>query len=674
MKGALFMSIRETVCPFENAGIGRSLQVKKNSTPIYPKTTSQCEDISREECKHPEDFQKLLLPYCRESNKRWADAYTKLAEDNPDVPWKTIKKCIISDIFKIEDPEERKNFVDSELGNDPIGEKKQSIYEQYFHTDKSICDFRMSSLLIGCMGASNRYGFFTRPSINSWADGSIPKSRNTVIKFAFWAHCTVEETNKLLECAGKHKLYLKGIGLNDFYHKDDKKDDKFHRASLQDIVYIFMLKNKNYSFIKAQEMIDILNEHFHDAIQKTMILNPDGSDTFHMQELFDKLDNERKELIKYFDNNIARLLYSYKTLYGDLVESFSNDYAISKGNQDNPVYSSIYFFTTSRLQIKSDNQTKKGKRNPNDNIWKESLKNTLYAAFSMNEDDKALMKEALKEENDKKKEITKQFKENQMKRIFKRNDIITLGLILNSSKEKINIMLGYAQEAPLYPRNFIENVIMNVADNPDAYSPISQIIEVLFTDEHEKHYGITQKELSNAMHAYMRLLTNASKHRTEICSLAAGITATLSLRKYEWIKSVSVVKEIYPKRKTEKIPFKCFLKETEKIEALSKGIRIAGSVFVIKCLLKYLPKKKEFQEKVIKESFIDLRTGKKTTYFISICYLKKLQVVRPIAFRYSRELLSYYPEKTLFDFLVEKTSSYLKDGKLYSYLKKENNS
>ena len=173
------------------------------------------------------------------------------------------------------------------------------------------------------------------------------------------------------------------------------------------------------------------------------------------------------------------------------------------------------------------------------------------------------------------------------------------------------------------------------------------------------------------MHAYLHFYSNPLKYKDEINHFAAGINALLSLRKYEWIKSISVVREIYPmKRKTE-IPF-LFITEKEKTEKHMESFkepRSQNSVFIIKCILKHLPQKKEFQEKVIKKSFIDSRTGKKTTHFISICYLKKLQVVRPIAFRYSKELLSYYPEKTLFDFLVEKTAGYLKDKDLGSCLK-----
>lgn len=642
-----------------------NIHVKKDTQSLELKDTVQCSELSQQ-CEYPEDFQKFLLFSCQNNGTRWANAVAKLMSDDRNVPWKTIKKGIISVILD-KNQEDRKKYVDRELGTDPVSEKEQSIYEQYFCNADSIDTVHMSKLLIGCMGVSNKrsLGFFTRTSIHSWLSGALPRERNIVIKLAFWAHCTVEETNKLLECAGMHKLYLKGIGRTIGENK----------ASLQDIVYIFMLEHENYSFTTAQEIIEVLNKHFHNKIQEKMTFNPDDSDTFYMQNFFNGLSNDKEDLIEYFDNNIPTLLYSYTTLYGNIVESFINKYSISKGSQADPVHSSIHAFTTSQLEaklpkaIKKDSPKKKRNRNSDDGTWRESLKNTLYAAFNMYEDDKKTMSAVF--QNNKDPEITKQFKEDQIGRIFQRNDIIALGLILHSSKAEINNMLEWAQEAPLYSRNFAENVVMNATENPAGYCSASQVIDTLFTVEHIKQYSISSRELLNAMHAYLHFYSNPLKYKDEINHFAAGINALLSLRKYEWIKSVSVVREIYPMKGKTEIPF-LFITEKEKTEKHTESFkepRSQNSIFIIKCILKHLPKKKEFQEKVIKKSFIDPRTGKKTTHFISICYLKKLQVVRPIAFRYSRELLSYYPEKTLFDFLVEKTAGYLKDKDLGSCLK-----
>lgn len=641
------------------------IHVKKDTQYLELKDTVQCEKISQQ-CEYPEDFQKFLLFSCQNNGTRWANTFTKLMSDDMNVPWKTIKKGIISVIFN-QNPEDRKKYVDIELGTDPISEKEQSIYEQYFCNTDSINTVRMSKLLIGCMGASNSHslGFFTRTSIHSWLSGAVPRERNIVIRLAFWAHCTVEETNKLLECAGMHKLYIKGTG----------RSIESNRASLQDIVYIFMLEHENYSFTTAQEIIEVLNKHFHKKIKEKMTFNPDDSDTFYMQDLFNGLSNNKEDLIEYFDNTIPALLYSYKTLYGNIVESFINKYSISKGSQADPVHSSIHAFTTSQLEAKLPKTIKKGSpkkkrnRNSDDGTWRESLKNTLYAAFNMYEDDEKTMSVVF--QNDKDPEITKQFKEDQTDRIFQRNDIIALGLILHSSKAEINNLLEWAQEAPLYSRNFAENVVMNATENPAGYCSASKVIDTLFTAEHIKQYSISSKELLDAMHAYLHFYSNPLKYKDEIDHFGAEINALLSLRKYEWIKSISVVREIYPTKRKIEIPF-LFITEKERTERHTESFkepRSQNSIFIIKCMLKHLPKKKEFQEKVIKKSFIDPKTGKKTTHFILICHLKKLKVVRPIAYRYSKKLLSYYPEKTLFDFLVERTAGYLKDKDLGSCLK-----
>ena len=49
-------------------------------------------------------------------------------------------------------------------------------------------------------------------------------------------------------------------------------------------------------------------------------------------------------------------------------------------------------------------------------------------------------------------------------------------------------------------------------------------------------------------------------------------------------------------------------------------------------------------------------------------YLKKLKVVRQAAYHLSKKLLAWYPEKVMFDFLVYKTSVYLKKEKYRKYL------
>ena len=702
--------------PFD---FGKSLRVIK---PVIPEEnlekTCQFTDILKK-CDTPEDYQRYLLYHCKSANQRWVEAYTKLTDDDPNVPWKTVKKGIISDVFELTDPEERKDFVEREFGNNKFElfeGRYKSIYELYFQ-DKTKEQFSSTAVSIGRLASSriDGLGSFTRNTVNFWLEGSMPQDRDIVIKLSFWAKCTVEETNKLLELAGMHKLYLKGTG-----------NIKSTRSSLQDIVYIFMLQNKNYSFSTAQEVITSLNSKLKEEIKKEMTIDVDDADTKIMTDLFNELSSDKKELEDYFKTNISKLLYNYRSLYGLIVQSFENKYAISKGNQANPAYSSIRAFTVSRLETKIKQELKanineiyskkneKERKSSVDGRWRESLKNTLYSAFNANaEIDQKLSKKL--DPNDYNIKIQKTFTEKQMKRIFQRNDIIVLGLIENRSDEGMTKLLQSAQESPLYAKNFIEAVIIRAVSEPRVYFPLTKMINLLYTNMHYEQYGLTKEELLDATRSYLHFYEHPNYYNDELKKLSAGINAMLSLRRYEWIKSVSVVKEMYPWKEQTVLKFQ-YLPENVKEKKASKNTFKVGSVFVIKFQFRHAIKKKReilrerentlkndkislnIEEKLLKkavrdgnEKLITCHTNriKKLNNFIEnidldpkhipepskatekILYLKKLQVVRPIAYRYSKELLSYYPEKTLFDFWVEKTSSYLKNKELCYYLKKE---
>lgn len=191
--------------------IEKAISVQKPDVTKKLNDTIQNGIISRDECMYPEDYQKEILDSCWDTSQRWAKAVDHLIDDNLQIPGKTIKKGIISDIFSITDLHEREIFVNHEFGEDSISDDEdRTIYERYFR-NKTLENFSLSRQALGDM-ASKCYGGgkFTRNVIDQWRGGSVPYDRVKVIKLAFWAKCTLEETNKLLECAGMHKLYLKG--------------------------------------------------------------------------------------------------------------------------------------------------------------------------------------------------------------------------------------------------------------------------------------------------------------------------------------------------------------------------------------------------------------------------------------------------------------------------------
>lgn len=564
--------------------IEKAISVQKPDVTKKLNDTIQNGIISRDECMYPEDYQKEILDSCWDTSQRWAKAVDHLIDDNLQIPGKTIKKGIISDIFSITDLHEREIFVNHEFGEDSISDDEdRTIYERYFR-NKTLENFSLSRQALGDM-ASKCYGGgkFTRNVIDQWRGGSVPYDRVKVIKLAFWAKCTLEETNKLLECAGMHKLYLKGTSSSATLQN-----------SLQDMVYIFMLGHKCYSFATAQEFIDKLDYHLLITAQL-------------------EIDSEKnKETSE--DVSTTSLLYELNNL----------------------------------------------------NFEQSSLSNLLYAAFGI------VKRPKKQKKNSKKQETVPEPIHKHMERIFSRNDIITMGLILNCSKAGINNLLNLAQEPPLYARNFIENIVMTASDNTTGYicEVSSQDLIDQFTSVYSNCYGITKQDFSEAISAFQRFSNYPSKYDKEYMDFTDAITAMKSLRRYGWIRSISVAAVIYPTKSFDILQFKPpagadneSLKRT--LTSTDKAVRksrpnpesnACQNLFVIKVNFRYVIKNQRRKTKK------PLEPAEKT-----IC-LKKLQIVRPMSFRYSKELLSLYPENVMFDFLVRKTSFYLKDNDFRKYL------
>lgn len=641
--------------------IEKAISVQKPDVTKKLNDTIQNGIISRNECMYPEDYQKEILDSCWDTSQRWAKAVDHLIDDNLQIPGKTIKKGIISDIFSITDLHEREIFVNHEFGEDSISDDEdRTIYERYFR-NKTLENFSLSRQALGDM-ASKCYGGgkFTRNVIDQWRGGSVPYDRVKVIKLAFWAKCTLEETNKLLECAGMHKLYLKGTSSSATLQN-----------SLQDMVYIFMLGHKCYSFATAQEFIDKLDYHLLITAQleidseKNKETSEDVSTTSLLYEL-NNLNFEQSSFIEYFKKYVPHFISSYNMLNGNLAILFTDKYCICKNNQLDASQNSIRALTNSALRFSAKtngtHSTPKGEIDK----WPSSLSNLLYAAFGI------VKRPKKQKKNSKKQETAPEPIHKHMERIFSRNDIITMGLILNCSKAGINNLLNLAQEPPLYARNFIENIVMTASDNTTGYicEVSSQDLIDQFTSVYSNCYGITKQDFSEAISAFQRFSNYPSKYDKEYMDFTDAITAMKSLRRYGWIRSISVAAVIYPTKSFDILQFKPLAgADNESLKRIltstDKAVRksrpnpesnACQNLFVIKVNFRYVIKNQRRKTKK------PLEPAEKT-----IC-LKKLQIVRPMSFRYSKELLSLYPENVMFDFLVRKTSFYLKDNDFRKYL------
>lgn len=213
---------------------------------------------------------------------------------------------------------------------------------------------------------------------------------------------------------------------------------------------------------------------------------------------------------------------------------------------------------------------------------------------------------------------------------------------------------------------------MTASDNTTGYicEVSSQDLIDQFTSVYSNCYGITKQDFSEAISAFQRFSNYPSKYDKEYMDFTDAITAMKSLRRYGWIRSISVAAVIYPTKSFDILQFKPpagadneSLKRT--LTSTDKAVRksrpnpesnACQNLFVIKVNFRYVIKNQRRKTKK------PLEPAEKT-----IC-LKKLQIVRPMSFRYSKELLSLYPENVMFDFLVRKTSFYLKDNDFRKYL------
>lgn len=282
-----------------------------------------------------------------------------------------------------------------------------------------------------------------------------------------------------------------------------------------------------------------------------------------------------------------------------------------------------------------------------------------------------------------------------MERVFSRKDIIVLGLILNSSMKEINeSLLGSAQEPRLYGRDFMETVIAKATSCPGCELQ-ANVIADKFTREYQYYYGITKEEFGTALNSLMFFYDNRGKHcdnsdrlkyKDELTYFVDVINALRSLKKYEWIKSVSIIKEIYPRKTFDVLhldPFPRINKEKsgEKTadtdnpvmpEKTGSKTERRQNLFVIHVLRKEKEEKPKKENDEKKENKVNEK--KEENYIDATIYLKKLKVVRPDAYQLSESLLSWYPEKVMFDFLVYKIAFYLRKREYRRYLLPEGHS
>lgn len=449
--------------------------------------TINCNSKNVKECNEPEDFIKLIFPYCKTISERWAEKINELIDDDITVSFKTIKKGIITDIFEIADPNCVKQRVDLEFGTD-LSPSEKTVYEQY-SKNKSLSDFSVNNNVLDRIGN----GSFSRNTINSWKDGiTSPQNREDVIKLAFWAKYDIQETNRLLECAGMHKLYIKGTG-----------NSKNTKSSLQDLVYMYMIQHKKYSFAEAQELISHLDKQLHEELGKTLARDGLGSSTKYLEDwLFHKSCGDIDDLKREFNNSFNYLIYDYRVLYGEISSELKKRYDVERNPEkyygedaeDDEGPSSIRELTTSKL-----NEFLKKSKKPIqvERKWKESLKNTLYAACNP---EKPNMN--FRVNNFSKKSGEKNMAEHQ-ERCFQRNDIIVLGLILNKSYKGINDLLDMCKEQPLYGKNYTESIIINALERKRVKDvSYTDIVDDLYDADLIEYYKVTPDEVKSQLSIY----------------------------------------------------------------------------------------------------------------------------------------------------------------------------
>lgn len=387
--------------------------------------TSACNEKNAR-CSNASDIIKEdLLSYCRTQEERWKEAFLNLADNDPNSKHKTILKGIIKDIIEEPDSQKARKICEQEFGESYRQcqwEDEIDIYMQYFSNIKDISQFNLSHKTF-CILMKR-----ARSTIINWYEGNgLPKYRDDVIKLAFWAKCTIKETNKLLECAGKHRLYVKGAG-----------DTYDNRDSLVDTVYIHMLRHGNYSFADAQGLIKEMNRVIQEEIKaqnergSIVLEHTPSSNSGNLEKLLKKVKNSDISFLNFIRKHVDSFVYNYQTLYDILYSDFEEQYDINnKGVESHRKYSNKSSLN-SLLGISAGPKRR----------WKNSLVKIIYAAIPQKAKQTALTDTDY--------------------HTISRKDLIVLGLILNWDLTKINmVVLPTCKEAPIYGRGIKECLLWN---------------------------------------------------------------------------------------------------------------------------------------------------------------------------------------------------------------------
>ena len=390
---------------------------KKMSTLM---NTSDC-NKENAKCIDASDIKGKILPSCRTQEERWQEAFLNLADKDPNSKHKTILNGIVKDIIKESNKEKAKQISEQEFGKTiRLSAWEGDIYTQYFSKIKDISQFDLSHKAFCVL--LNR----SRGTIINWYNGKgLPKYRDDVIKLAFWAKYTVEETNKLLACAGKHSLYVKGSE---------------NKNTLVDTVYIHMLNHGNYSFAKAQKLIKETNQVIQQKIQAQnkegviVLSHEPSSDSKNMEKLLlNKVGNSDADFLTFIKQHVDSFIYDYQKLYDILCSDFETQYDVNNKNVVNHRDS----YTSSLNSLLGISAGPKRR-------WKNSLVKIIYAALPQKTKQTQLVDTDY--------------------HTISRKDLIVLGLILNRDLPGVNMLLKTCKEEPIYGRGIGECIIWNALE------------------------------------------------------------------------------------------------------------------------------------------------------------------------------------------------------------------
>lgn len=521
--------------------------------------TADC-NKENETCIDALEIKKKILPFCRSQKERWKEAFLKLVDEDPNAQYKTILKGIIKDIIEEPDKEKARQISEQEFGETArpsAWEDDIDIYAQYFSNTNELSQFKISKKKLSILLKR------ARGTIRNWYEGEeLPKYRDDVIKLAFWAKSTIEETNKLLECAGKRKLYVKGSG-----------DTKDNSNSLVDTVYIHMLRNENYSFAKAEKLIKEMNRAIQEKIKAQnedsviTLKNETSSDSENMEKLLEKVGNDDTEFLTFIQQHIDSFIYDYQALYDMLYLAFEKEYDVNNKNVQEH-RDSDKCSLNSLLGISLGSKRR----------WKNSLVKIIYTA------------------------IPQKTKQTQLTdtdyHTISRKDLIVLGLILNMDLAGVNMLLDTCKEPPIYGRGIGECIIWNalktgaelvVDEFPEEAGELykSECIYTVFKKALEKNTNIRNKSgeiteekivecLNKQLKEYETLyyeyeynmpisVTQRKKNREQINKEYVRkfpcCNALHSLKVFEWIKataaemklsivmeSIQDILELYPEK------------------------------------------------------------------------------------------------------------------------------